>query len=74
MIADAEGSGLDDDVASADWLILSNVWTNWSEPNDSDRLGPDAPNQVVRDQFCLVGDYGENPAGEPWFSLYGRCP
>lgn len=73
-IADAEGSRLADDVASADWLILSNVWTNWAEPNDSDRLGPDTPNQVVRDQFCLVDDYGATPDGEPWFALYERCP
>lgn len=72
-IADAEGSRLADDVASADWLILSNVWTDWTEPNDSDRLGPDAPNQVVRDDFCLVDDYGANPAGAPWFALYERC-
>ena len=71
-IAHAEGSRLADDVASADWLILSNVWTDWTEPNDSDRLGPDAPNQVVRDDVCLFDDYGANPAGAPWFGLYER--
>lgn len=73
-IADAEGSRLADDVASADWLILSNVWTTWTEPNESDRVGPDAPNEVVRQQFCPVGTYGTTPAGEPWFSLHRRCP
>lgn len=72
-IADAEGSGLADEVASADWLILSNVWTTWQEPNESDRLGPDEPNQVVRARFCQVGAYGATPAGEPWFTLHRRC-
>ncbi|NLV56279.1 MAG: hypothetical protein GXY13_11775 [Acidimicrobiales bacterium] len=66
-IADAEGSGLADEVASADWLILSHVWDSWDEPNDSRRYGSDAPNQVVRDRFCLVGEHGGH------FLLYQRC-
>ena len=67
MMANAPGSGLDRDVASADWLILSHVWDNWEEPNASLDLGSDAPNQVVRDTFCPVGDYA------PYFEVYRRC-
>ena len=47
-----------DEVASADWLILSHIWDGWQEPNGSRDLELDAPNQVVRDQFCKVADYG----------------
>ncbi len=67
-MANAEGSGLADEVASADWLILSRVWDAWSEPNTSQEFGSDEPNQVVREQFCQVGDY------EPSFVVYRRCP
>ena len=34
-IANAPDSGLAAEVAAADWLILSNVWSNWDEPNTS---------------------------------------
>ncbi len=67
-LADQEGSSLADDVASADWLILTNFWTGWFEPNASIEFGSDAPNQVVADQFCLVGNY-ENAL----ILLYHRC-
>lgn len=67
-LADQEGSRLADDVASADWLILTNFWTGWYEPNASSEFGSDAPNQVVADQFCLVGNY-ENAL----ILLYQRC-
>lgn len=66
-IANAPDSGLAEEVASSDWLILSTVWDSWSEPNDSRLLGSDAPNQVVRDHFCTVGDQG------PSYQLYRRC-
>jgi hypothetical protein len=66
-IANAEDSGLADEVASADWLILSHVWDHWDEPNDSRELGSDAPNQVIEDHFCRVGDQG------PHYELWMRC-
>lgn len=66
-IANAPGSGLADDVGSADWLILSHAWDVWDEPNDSRLFGPDAPNEVVDEEFCRVGDQG------PWYELYQRC-
>lgn len=67
-IANAEDSGLAEEVASADWLILSHVWDSWQEPNDSRLFGPDAPNQVVDEQFCPVGPTGG------FYELYQRCP
>ena len=67
-IADREGSRLADDVASADWLILTNFWTGWFEPNASSIRGSDAPNQVVAEQFCLVGNYED-----ALVLLYQRC-
>ena len=67
-VANAEDSGLADDVASADWLILTRFWAGWIEPNDSIVFGPDGPNQVVEDEFCLVGSYQNDLA-----RLYQRC-
>ena len=66
-IANAEDSGLADEVASSDYLILSNVWNAWDEPNDSRDFGSDAPNQVVDDQFCPL-----NPETD-FYILYERC-
>jgi hypothetical protein len=65
-LADAEDSGLAEEVAAADWLILSDAWSEWSEPNDSAGSGSDAPNQVVEDRFCTALDAGT-------FVLKGRC-
>jgi hypothetical protein len=67
-LADAPDSGLADDVASADWLILTNFWTGWFEPNTSSDFGSTAPNQVVADHFCLVGNYDD-----ALVLLYRRC-
>jgi len=59
-LADAEGSGLAEDIATADWLVLTNIWTGWNEPNaSSDHLSQEA-NQAVADNFCLVRQYEEN--------------
>ena len=70
-MANAEDSGMAEEVASADWLILSHVWDPWSEPNTSRELGSDKPNQVVEQNFCKVGEYGEGLV--PYFLLYERC-
>ncbi|MEZ5137775.1 MAG: hypothetical protein R2711_03055 [Acidimicrobiales bacterium] len=75
-MANAPGSGLADEVAGSDWLILSHVWDAWDEPNDSRVLGPDEPNEVVRREFCLVGEYRADrgdPATDPvMFEVYRR--
>jgi len=67
-IADQPGSRLADDVASADWVLLTNFWTGWYEPNASSEFGGDEPNQVVANQFCLRGDYLD-----ALILLYGPC-
>jgi hypothetical protein len=71
-VANRDDSGLADEVASADWLILSNVWSNWDEPNASRDPGSDEPNEVVEELFCEVGRYGDRD-GAPWFHLMRRC-
>jgi hypothetical protein len=65
-IADAPDSGLAREVSKADWLILSNAWSSWTEPNDSAGHGSTKPNQVVRDHFCEV-------VNRPTFRLLQRC-
>lgn len=73
-LANRPGSRLADDVGSADWLILTSIGAGWDEPNLSRRVGSDAPNEVVRRDFCRVGSYGR-PPGETsgiW-ELYRRC-
>ena len=67
-LANREGSRLADDVASADWLILTRFWSQWIEPNDSVVFGSDLPNQVVEQNFCLRGSYQVDLA-----RLYQRC-
>ncbi len=65
-LADAEGSGLAQEVADADWLILSNSAAAWIEPNESAESRSRAANEVVRKEFC--------PALlTPTFELWGRC-
>jgi hypothetical protein len=67
-LANEEGSRLADDVASADWVILTGFWNGWREPNSSMDFGSDAPNEVVATQFCEVGSFEEG-----LILLYRRC-
>ena len=60
-LADREGSGLADDIATADFLVLTNIWTGWNEPNASDEHLSDEHNQAVADNFCLVGQLRGQP-------------
>jgi hypothetical protein len=76
-VANAKGSRLASDLRTADLAILSGIWLDWDEPNDSRVLGSDVPNQVLAKRFCLVGSYGDykgralyqllrkRPAGQP---------
>jgi hypothetical protein len=66
-VANAKDSKLAGEVRKADFLVLSSVWDNWTEPNDSEKFGPDRPNQIVRRDFCKLGDY----RGQ--YTLYERC-
>jgi hypothetical protein len=45
-------------VESADWLVLNRRWDLWKEPNRSGEFGPDTPNEVVRQHFRLLGEFG----------------
>ena len=49
-------------------MILTNFWSGWFEPNASSKHGSQAPNQVVADDFCLIGNYQEAEV-----LLYHRC-
>jgi hypothetical protein len=67
-LADDAGSGLAEDIASADFLVLTNIWTGWNEPNASDEFGSDEHNRAVADHFCLVDRFEDNLV-----LLYERC-
>ncbi len=67
-LADTAGSGLAEDIESADWLVLTNFWTGWIEPNTSAVHRSEEANQAVADNFCLVEQYDENLV-----LLYQRC-
>jgi hypothetical protein len=64
--ANREGSGLADELRRADWLILTSEFDGRREPNESSKLGPAEPNEVVRDDFCLRLERGD-------YRLYERC-
>jgi hypothetical protein len=67
LSANGLGSHLATDVASADVLVLTTKWDDWSEPNQSSTYyGTTAPNQVVEKSFCLR-------AREGTFSVFTRC-
>ena len=68
-LANAADSSLAADVASADWVLLTGFWDGWYEPNTSIDYGSDAPNEVVREEFCEVGSYED-----ALVVLYRRCP
>lgn len=65
-IADADDSGLADELERNDWLILSDAWSGWTEPNDSAGHGSDAANRAVAEHYCPVTDAGT-------FRLLERC-
>jgi hypothetical protein len=75
-VANADDSGLADEVREADVVILSTMYDNWVEPNTSQDPGSPQPDRVLAEDFCLVDRYGDNPpAGpdQPIFTLYVRC-
>ena len=65
-VANANGSRLAGDLEHADVVILSRVWDQFHEPNDSRKLGSGRPNQVLRRRFCTVLDL-------PLYELLARC-
>jgi hypothetical protein len=67
-LADAENSGLAEDVAQADFLVLTNFWSGWLEPNESVKRQSQEHNRAVADNFCLVAQYESN-----LLMLFERC-
>jgi hypothetical protein len=66
-VANADDSGLDDDLASADVAILTSSFDGFHEPNGSRDLGSTAPVTVLEEQFCEVATY------EGGIELYVAC-
>jgi len=66
-LANAKGSGLAHDLKSSDIVILSKIWEQWNEPNDSSNPGSPAASRVLKRDFCLVGEFGNT------FLLYTKC-
>jgi hypothetical protein len=67
-LANAEGSRLADDLATADYVILTAFWAGWREPNASMEFGSQAPNDVLAQQFCQFRQYEDGLV-----RLYYRC-
>ena len=67
-LADAEDSGLAEDIAAADFVVLTNFWSGWLEPNTSVKRQSQEHNQAIADNFCLVGQYESN-----LLMLFERC-
>jgi hypothetical protein len=62
-VANEEGSGLADDLASADVAVLSHIWDDWNEPNDSRVVGSDEANRVLDEQFRRIETYAGRDTG-----------
>ncbi|MCY3850097.1 MAG: glycosyltransferase family 39 protein [Acidimicrobiaceae bacterium] len=65
-LANREGGRLAADIEQADWLILTNLFNGWSEPNDSTADGDLRADAVVESSFCPVSSFGPR-------TLYGNC-
>jgi hypothetical protein len=74
-VANAPDSGLADEVARADIVILSTIRDDWNEPNESLRLGSNEPNEVLARDFCLRGEFGIDPfdPDRGLYEVYTRC-
>jgi hypothetical protein len=67
-LADTEGSGLAEDIEQADFVVLTNFWSGWLEPNTSVKRQSQEHNQALADNFCLVNTYESN-----LLMLFERC-
>jgi hypothetical protein len=72
-VANEPGSRMPQDLADSDVVILSGVWNDWSEPNDSREFGSRASTRVLHRDFCLVREFGERPDdGKALYQLWVR--
>ena len=67
-LANAEDSRLADDLATADFVILTSFWAGWREPNASMDFGSPEPNEVLAEHFCQYREYQDGLV-----RLYYRC-
>ena len=67
-LADAAGSGMAEEIATADFVVLTNTWGGWTEPNASVEHGSPEHNRAVADHHCLVASYETNLV-----LLFERC-
>ena len=73
-VANRNGSRMPSDLAHSQVAILSGVWTDWSEPNDSRKFGSTESTEVLKRNFCLVKKFGTRPDdGKPLYELYVKC-
>jgi hypothetical protein len=72
-VANRKDSGLADDLAASDIVILSSIRDDWNEPNASLDVGSDQATQVLSQEFCLVGSWGKGLFGRGLYELYQRC-
>ena len=72
-VANRNNSGLADDLASSDLVILSSIRDDWNEPNASLDVGSDQAVQVLHSRFCMVGSWGKGLFDRGLYELYERC-
>jgi hypothetical protein len=72
-VANRKDSGLADDLAASDIVILSSIRDDWNEPNASLDAGSDQASQVLAQRFCMVGSWGQGLFGRGLYELYQRC-
>ena len=65
-LANREGGRLAADIEQADWLILTDLFEGWSEPNSSTVDGDLRADAVVDSSFCEVVSLGPR-------TLYRNC-
>ncbi len=67
-LTNRRGTPLTREMRRADAFIASDRWIiGWSEPNTSMQPGDPGPGEVLRDEFCLRGDFGSG------YKLFLRC-
>lgn len=69
-VANADDSGLADELRASDVVILSSIRDDWNEPNDSLLSGSQEPNEVLAEDFCLVASFGEGLFGRGLYEVY----
>ena len=65
-LANRQGGRLADDIAAADWLILTSKFDDWNEPNASVEDGDRRAGAVVDSSFCPIETVGQR-------TLFGAC-